>query len=278
MPLIKIFPAFSEDTERNIQADLVGEIFGLNIYFRNSNQGKDFYLEVPMSGGSLFERMDSVYTNPFDINQEVELVKKKISAFYTDAQFVKDRQFALYTKLWSDMANAAVDDLPLPQNRHSLVSYTKYKIIFGDNASPESAFYAVLKSLKDKQLAINQKIKQEKDHEEANKRALLEAAREDAIVELKQKVIGNLAINGRELVELSRLVGVGIPIRTQGMFMEQIDEVNSDRCLGRFRKGVKVKVHPSTYYKEIKASLLKPVEEDNQLAEQLFKTGGTNIN
>jgi len=245
MSLIKIFPAFSNETERNIQAQIAGEVYGMNIYLVDNKSGVDLYLEISFPNGNLYERGHSIYDKPYEIARELGKFKEKFIAQYPSKESVVEKQSNYYTDLWDKMCAGE-----LVQNRHHLVSYTKFKIIFGD-AITEVEFNEVLAKLKAKQLAINEIARLEKEKTDALYQENLKQAKILRINHIKEQIKLNKPISGAELVELCKIYNINIPIRTKGFFNEKISEVNKDSARGSVKKGQKITNHPSGYYKDL---------------------------
>ena len=263
MPLIKTFPSFSSETEKNIQADSIGEIFGLNLYL--SRAGKDVYLEIKMPGGLLYERVTTIYNDSYNLDEELAQAKKKIAANYPDAQSVKDYQIKFYSDLWAQMV-----DGELVRNCSFLVSYTKYKIIFAENALTQAAFNDVLSNLKNKRLA--QKEIELKEREEKNR--IAEESRKQALEihlnKVKVQILNDESIDGEELVDFCKDYGIDIHIRTQGTIKQKVSQINSGSY--RVQRGTIFKTPPTVYYQLLREAIKEKEspEKNSPEVEKLF--------
>lgn len=264
MPLIKIFPSFSSETEKNIQVELIGEIFGLNLFL--SRAGKDVYLEVKMPGGLLYERVTTIYNDSYNLDEELKQAKEKIAANYPDAQSVKDQQIKFYSELWTQMVNGE-----LVRNCSFLVSYTKYKIIFAENSISQAAFNDVLSTLKNKRLAqkeIELKEREEKNRAEELKRR---EAREIHLNKVKAQILNDESIDGEELVEWCKDYGIDIHIRTQGTIKQKVSQINSGSY--RVQRGTIFKIPPTVYYQSLREAI-KEKENPEKVSSEVEKLFG----
>jgi hypothetical protein len=264
MSLIKIFPSFSPDTERNIQADIIGKIYGLNIWLSKADKG--VYLEIILAGGSLYERVTSICNEPYDLNEELIKIKKQISAAYPDEQSIKDQQIKFYSDLWAQMVKGELD-----KNRAFLVSYVKFCIIFGADYLPQDEFNHVLLNLKEKRTA---QIEREQEEKAARNKIAEEKRikeREVFVQSIKARVINDESIDGGTLVDFCKDYGIEMHIRTQGTIRQKVSEVNSGSY--RHRRGTIFKIGPSHYYKVLRELLVdeKAKRERGELYEETKK-------
>jgi len=267
MSLIKIFPAFSPETEKNIQADISGSWNNLNIWLQDTKSELVWYIQIPFIGDSLYERVHNVYKNHTETNipEEREVAINRLSKAYSSAEDLKEKQFTFYKDLWAKMVNG-----DLAQNRNFLVSYAKFCIIFGPIITNEE-FTNVLVALKDKQVAKNAAEKAERDEKdriEEEKRREAEWARIDKV---KQRIINDEPIDGEDLVSFCKDYGIDIHIRTQGTIKQKVSEINSGQY--RVQRGTLFKIPPTHYYKLLQDMIKeegKPEEPISPEMEKLF--------
>jgi hypothetical protein len=261
MSLIKIFPAFSPDLERNIQADIIGDIHRFNIFLGRAHL--DVYLEIPLKNGSLYERVTTIYNEPYDLSEELTKIKHNILAVYPDRDSVINQQTEFYSKTWASMSAGE-----LTRNRHFLVSYTKFCIIFGADYLSQDEFNKVIFNLRDKTLALKEKEQEEraaKNRIEEEKRRVAENERVEI---LKVRIIKDESISGEDLVDFCKSYGIDIHTRTQGTIKQKVSEVNSGSC--RLQRGTIFKVSPCYYYKDLREQIIGQDEKAKQNLNHLF--------
>ena len=245
MSLIKIFPCYGETTERNIQANIVGSVYGLNIYLHESKSCVDFYLEIPLIAGVIYLRCGSIYDRPYKVEDYLPKTIEKITQVYTSSQDIVSKQIELYGKIWAGMCLGE-----LTHERNSLRNYNLLCIIFGPIILLEE-FHRVWVVLNDKYNAQKLLAAENKEKENAMKNALADVARKEAEFELNERIKKGEKISGNELVGLCKDYNIEMHIRTQGTISRKVSEVCGDTY--RVQRGTQFKIDPCQYYKQVKS-------------------------
>jgi hypothetical protein len=250
MPLIKIFPVYSDVLERNIQATHVGDIFGLKVWLNESKQGRDLYIELPMLNGNLYERAGSIYNESYFIEEELKKLEEFVKKQYENAEKMCSKRLEYYSGVWAKMLKGELDS-----SRANLCSYNKFKIIFGENVISEEEFNKVRETLKNKQLELNAAQRAEDERKREEKRIAAENAEKERREIVKARIFKGEDITGQDLMDMCGLYNVHVPIRTKGFILDKISTVNGVSCSGRVKSGQKLTNHPSVYYMGIKEKI-----------------------
>ena len=260
MALIKIFPCYSETTERNIQADIVGQVYNLNIYLHDSKSCVDFYLEIPLIGGMVYLRCGSIYDNPYKVEDYLPRTIERITQLYPSRETIISKQIELYAGIWAGMLKGELKD------RNYLRNYKLLSIIFGP-IIPLEEFHRVWEVLNAKDTAQKLLAMENKAMEEAKKKALMDAAAKEMEFKLVEKVKNNENIDGEDLVQLCKKYGVEMHIKTQGTISRKVTSVNNNIC--QLHHGTKFKVHPSEYYTVLQERIKD--REENPTFDKFWK-------
>jgi hypothetical protein len=241
---------YSDVLERNIQANHVGDIFGLKVWLNESKQGRDLYIELLMLNGCLYERAGSIYNESYFIEEELKKLEEFVKKQYENAEKMCSKRLEYYSGVWAKMLKSELDS-----SRVNLCSYNKFKIIFGENVISEEEFNKVRETLKNKQLELNAAQRAEDTRKKIEKRIAAENAVKERREIIKARIFKGEDITGQDLMDMCGLYNIQVPIRTKGFILDKISTVNRVSCSGKVKSGQKLTNHPSVYYIEIKSRL-----------------------